>query len=180
MHDSCAQPPGSSMFDSPQDVALSFRRRLGAVRARLTGSSPLALLLAVEETARANFGAKTWRVNLGLEAVGRILDIQGIQLLVSTQRNGIVISSASPFPACLSCSRHQTNTIIRELAQTVVALIEDGQSLRSTESDVTREARAGTSGFVECPNCGWRFKPTDSSAWNGDRHLRCGQRLRIA
>ena len=34
-------------------------------------------------------------------------------------------------------------------------------------------------GWVTCPSCGWGFKPTDPNAWNGDRHRRCGQRLRI-
>jgi hypothetical protein len=34
-------------------------------------------------------------------------------------------------------------------------------------------------GWVLCPCCGWRFQPTNQTAWNGERHRRCGQRLQI-
>jgi hypothetical protein len=40
-------------------------------------------------------------------------------------------------------------------------------------------AEADPHGWLTCPTCGWRFAIRDSSAWTGQRHLQCGQRIRI-
>ncbi len=34
-------------------------------------------------------------------------------------------------------------------------------------------------GWARCPNCTWRFKPTDSKAFENGVHRRCGQRIGI-
>lgn len=34
-------------------------------------------------------------------------------------------------------------------------------------------------GWVRCPACGWKFSLDDAGAWDGQCHLRCGQRLVI-
>ena len=34
-------------------------------------------------------------------------------------------------------------------------------------------------GWTRCPSCGFRFKITDTNAWDGHRHKRCGTRLSI-
>lgn len=34
-------------------------------------------------------------------------------------------------------------------------------------------------GWVTCPACGFRFKQSDQNAWDGARHRRCLQRLRL-
>ena len=33
-------------------------------------------------------------------------------------------------------------------------------------------------GWIDCPNCNRRFKPSDPNVWSGWRHL-CGQRIKI-
>jgi uncharacterized Zn-finger protein len=33
--------------------------------------------------------------------------------------------------------------------------------------------------WVRCPNCGKRFTLANPSSWNGERHVTCGQRLKI-
>lgn len=33
--------------------------------------------------------------------------------------------------------------------------------------------------WVKCPQCGWRFCLKNTSSWSGERHRRCGQRLRL-
>ena len=34
-------------------------------------------------------------------------------------------------------------------------------------------------GWTQCPSCGFKFKITDSNAWDGKRHRRCSQPLKI-
>lgn len=47
---------------------------------------------------------------------------------------------------------------------------------RSEKISVTPDER----GFVKCPKCGFRLKVLKvSSAWDGARHKRCGQRLTV-
>jgi hypothetical protein len=39
---------------------------------------------------------------------------------------------------------------------------------------------AGVDGWLSCPGCARRFSPRDAQAWTGQRHIRCGQRIRVA
>jgi hypothetical protein len=39
---------------------------------------------------------------------------------------------------------------------------------------------ANTDGWINCPNCGIRFKLTDTSRWKKRRHTTCGQRITFA
>lgn len=36
---------------------------------------------------------------------------------------------------------------------------------------------ARADGWLKCPNCSWRFTITDTDAYTGLRHKRCGQKL---
>jgi len=48
---------------------------------------------------------------------------------------------------------------------------------RSEKVSVTPDTR----GMVKCPKCGFSLNVSKvSSAWNGEKHIRCGQRLAIA
>ena len=40
-------------------------------------------------------------------------------------------------------------------------------------------AECRSEGRVACPACGWRFRATDPHAWTGQRHMRCGQKLKL-
>lgn len=40
-------------------------------------------------------------------------------------------------------------------------------------------ATPNPNGWIKCPHCGVRFKPTDRHAWTGLRHVNCGQKIRI-
>lgn len=43
-----------------------------------------------------------------------------------------------------------------------------------------QSAEPDASGWVTCPGCAFRFSSSDSVAWTGRRHRRCGQRIDLA
>ena len=59
-------------------------------------------------------------------------------------------------------------------AKSILAEPPKSMRARSTEIPVTPNER----GTVKCPKCGYKFNVFKmSSAWNGIKHKRCGQRL---
>jgi len=41
------------------------------------------------------------------------------------------------------------------------------------------EAVLFQSNWIKCPQCGWKFCLSNTSSWTGERHRRCGQRLKL-
>ena len=42
-----------------------------------------------------------------------------------------------------------------------------------------REAIVYQSDWVKCPQCGWRFCLRNTVSWSGERHRKCGQRIKL-
>lgn len=56
---------------------------------------------------------------------------------------------------------------------------EDAWTQRIYDSIVPMDATPNAAGAVQCPSCGWRFRPTDANAFIRGIHLRCGQKINV-
>ena len=50
-------------------------------------------------------------------------------------------------------------------------------SLALRNTDIRELTEQVSGGWIRCPGCGIRFKPTEEMLWDGHRHLTCGQRI---
>ncbi len=53
------------------------------------------------------------------------------------------------------------------------------QPSATNASDETLEAVVYQDNWIKCPNCSFRFCLNNLGSWSGQRHRRCGQRLKI-
>lgn len=56
-----------------------------------------------------------------------------------------------------------------------------GRVIRYFDNDApVIEVIPSADGWLTCPCCAWRFTVRDRRVWSGLRHVRCGQRIRLA
>ena len=62
----------------------------------------------------------------------------------------------------------------------VTGEVEPYFSAEQDQQQAVAEATPNAEGWLRCPGCGVSFSTRDPHRWSGYRHLRCGQRIRVA